>query len=253
MKKISLLISYLIPVIIRNFFFKLFALSIGKGFDHGSLQKEFDFIKKFLGKKVNILIDIGSNKGAYSDVFLKNYPNSNIYIFEPQKYLYEKLLVKYSNNKNIKIFNCAIDEEEKEANLYKSFDGDGEGSIYKRKYIKNEKNLKEVIKCKRLDEVLNIDRNQIIDFVKIDVEGNEIKTLRGSEKIIYQIKVLQIEFGGTWIDSRYFYRDLYEFFKAKNFKLYRMSPNSLIEIKEYDETDEYFSFTNFIAVNNGIK
>jgi putative flippase GtrA len=50
--------------------------------------------------------------------------------------------------------------------------------------------------------------------------------------------------------SRFFYRDLYEFFKYKNFFLYRMSPNKLIKIDEYNEKDEYFTFTNFIAINN---
>jgi hypothetical protein len=77
-----------------------------------------------------------------------------------------------------------------------------------------------------------------------------MNVLKGIGKLIYNFKIIQIEFGGTWIDSRFFYRDLYEFFKYKNFFLYRMSPNKLIKIDEYNEKDEYFTFTNFIAINN---
>ena len=54
---------------------------------------------------------------------------------------------------------------------------------------------------------------QDVDFIKIDVEGNEMNVLKGMDKIINNIKVLQIEFGGKWIDSRFFYRDLFDFFK----------------------------------------
>ena len=104
------------------------------------------------------------------------------------------------------------------------------------------------MKCQRLDKILN--SNQIIDFAKIDTEGNEMNVLNGIGKLIYNFKIIQVEFGGTWIDSRFFYRDLYEFFKNKNFFLYRMSPNKLIKIDEYNEKDEYFIFTNFIAINN---
>ena len=35
-----------------------------------------------------------------------------------------------------------------------------------------------------------------------------------------------------------------------NFDLYRMTPNKLIKIKNYEETDEYFTFTNFVGINN---
>jgi len=249
MRRLGQLISYLLPKFLRKFFFQLFAISLGKGFDFGSVEKEFRFIKPFIGNDAKILIDIGANKGVYSEVLIKNYPNSNIYIFEPQKYLYDILLKKYSGQNNIKLFNIALDEIEKEALLIKGFDGDGEASIYQRKHLKNNKNLKEKILCRRLDQIILEDK---IDFIKIDVEGNEMKVLRGMEKIMHNIKVLQIEFGGTWIDSRFFYRDLFEFLKERNFLLYRMAPNSLIELNKYEEIDEYFTFTNFIAVNKSI-
>ena len=57
-----------------------------------------------------------------------------------------------------------------------------------------------------------------------------MRVLNGMEKII-QIKIIQIEFGGTWIDSRFFYRDLFDFFKKHNFNLHRMAPNKLIKIQ----------------------
>jgi hypothetical protein len=77
-----------------------------------------------------------------------------------------------------------------------------------------------------------------------------MNVLKEIGKLIYNFKITQVEFGGTWIDSRFFYRDLYEFFIDKNFSLYRMSPNKLIKIGKHNEKVEYYTFTNFIAINN---
>lgn len=246
MKKIIVFLSFLLPLFVRRLLFQVFAQSLGKGFDFGSMNKEFNLLKKFIDKDPKILIDVGANKGDYSDEMIKNYPNAKIYIFEPQKYLYDKLNEKYKKNNNIKIYNIALDKTENEALLIKGFDGDGEASIYLRKYLKNDKNFQEKILCKRLDQIIT---NQKIDFIKVDVEGNEMNVLKGMDKIINNVKILQVEFGGTWIDSRFFYRDLYEYMNTKNFDLFRMAPNGLIRLSEYEEIDEYFTFTNFVCVN----
>ena len=247
MRKIAIFISLILPIYFREKLFKLFALSLGKGFDLGSTKKEFNLIKPYLNLNPSVLVDVGVNKGKYADVLIENYPDATTYLFEPQKYLYDLLLNKYRLSNKIKLFNIALDENDGEATLIKGFEGDGEASIYNRKYLKNKKKLEEKVKCKRLD---NIIINQKIDFIKIDVEGNEMRVLNGMKKIIQNIKIIQIEFGGTWIDSRFFYRDLFDFFKEYNFELYRMIPNKIIKIHKYDEIDEYFTFTNFVAINN---
>lgn len=247
MRKIAIIISLFLPIYFREKFFKLFALSLGKGFDLGSTKKEFDLIKPHLNINPSVLVDVGVNRGNYSDELIKNYPNATIYLFEPQKYLYDLLKNKYLSKNKIKLYNLALDENEGEITLIKGFEGDGEASIYNRKYLKNKKSIQEKVKRNRLD---NIIVNQKIDFVKIDVEGNEMRVLNGMEKIIHNIKIIQIEFGGTWIDSRFFYRDLFDFFKKHNFNLHRMAPNKLIKIQKYEEIDEYFTFTNFVAINN---
>jgi len=248
MKKIAIIIRFLLPsLFIRKFFFKLFALTLGKGFEIGSLVKEFKHVKQFLAKDVSLLVDVGANYGAYTEELIENYPESKVYLFEPQKYLYNFLINKYKGQDKIKIFNIALDELSKETLLNKSFDGDGNASIYKREQFNNSTSLNEKISCKRFDEIITDER---IDFVKIDVEGNEMKVLKGMGKMISKIRVIQVEFGGTWIDSRFFYKDLFDFFESNNFSLYRIAPGSLIKIHNYDETDEYFTYTNFIATNN---
>ena len=248
MINLAIFISYLLPISIREKILTLFSLSLGKGFGFQSLNQEVNFFKKLIKNENSLFLDIGANKGKYTDILIREFPTSKVLVFEPQKSLFKFLKKKYSKNNNIKLFNIAINHEKKKIKLNVGFKGDPLGSLYKRKFLKKGLRKIEIVKCQRLDKIL--DSNQIIDFVKIDTEGNEMNVLNGIGKLIYNIKIIQIEFGGTWIDSRFFYRDLYEFFKNKNFLFYRMSPNKLIKIDEYNEKDEYFTFTNFIAINN---
>ena len=86
-------------------------------------------------------------------------------------------------------------------------------------------------------------------YIKIDVEGHELDVLRGAQKIVAKTKLIQFEFGGCNIDTRTFFQDFYYFFKQADFKLFRITPKGLFQIKEYLEEDEYFATTNYLAVN----
>ena len=91
-----------------------------------------------------------------------------------------------------------------------------------------------------------------IDFIKLDIEGHELADLIGMGNLIKKIKVFQFEFGGCNIDTRTYFKDFYYFFKNNNFDLYRITPIGSEFLPEYRESDEFFSTTNYIAVNPSI-
>jgi hypothetical protein len=64
--------------------------------------------------------------------------------------------------------------------------------------------------------------NPIIDYVKIDVEGWELSVLQGFGDLVYNMRVIQFEFGGSNIDTRTFFQDFWYFFKDHNFSIYRI-------------------------------
>ena len=72
-----------------------------------------------------------------------------------------------------------------------------------------------------------------IDIFKLDIEGHEIDALKGVGEAINYIKIIQFEFGGCNIDTKTYFRDLWFFFKEKNFDLFRISPLGLIKIINY--------------------
>ena len=88
--------------------------------------------------------------------------------------------------------------------------------------------------------------NEIIDFIKIDTEGNEYEVIKGLGNSIKLVKVIQFEFGGCNIDSRTYFQDFFYLLKNK-FKIYRILTDGLFEIVEYKETHEVFITVNYLA------
>lgn len=113
-------------------------------------------------------------------------------------------------------------------------------------------NFKEQVSLIRFDEYWK-NKDQLIDYVKIDVEGHELDVLEGFGELINKIKLIQFEFGGCNIDTRTFFQDFWYFFQEKEFLLYRISPRGCRQIKFYTPREENFITSNYIAVNQNIK
>ena len=70
-----------------DFFEKTFKLSFlltGRNSSSYNIKHEFYSVLKFINK-VSIFIDIGANKGLYSDLVLKHNNKVNAYLIEPNK------------------------------------------------------------------------------------------------------------------------------------------------------------------------
>ncbi len=89
-----------------------------------------------------------------------------------------------------------------------------------------------------------------IDFLKLDIEGNEINALEGAKTMLEKdsIKFIQFEFGGCNIDSRTYFQDFYYLLKDR-YKIYRILRNNLYEIENYNELKEIFITTNYLAIH----
>jgi FkbM family methyltransferase len=248
-KKLVSLISQKIFYYIENLTSQL----QGKGFDI-SITEQINACKKLLkNRNINFIFDVGANKGNYTKELLKHYKQANLYLFEPSLLNYKRLNLQFAKEKNIKIINKALSNKNGFGFLYSEKSGSGLASLFKRRldHFNTKFNIKEKIILTRLDNFLK-NRNIIIDYFKIDAEGSEIKILEGFGKFIGKIKLIQFEFGGCNIDSRTFFQDFWYYFKKHNFDLYRITLAGPQKINTYNESDEYFKTTNYIALNKNL-
>jgi hypothetical protein len=85
--------------------------------------------------------------------------------------------------------------------------------------IKNIIHKRRKIKTISLDSFLN-KKKILVDLLKIDVEGSELKVLKGCEKNIKKIKVILIEILNHNLINNYSKSKIFSFLEKNNFSLY---------------------------------
>lgn len=230
---------------------RLLDLSQGIGYGTPSIQKEISSFYSLIpnGK---IFIDVGGNKGLYTEAILKRFEPLEIHIFEPSKINIEKLNSKFSKYDNIVINQCGLSNVNTSSVLYSNESGSGLGSLTKRKldHFGIDFSVEEKIKLLRFDDYWNINiKSEIIDLFKIDVEGHELEVLEGLGNRITDIKIIQFEFGGCNIDTKTYFQDYWYFFKNNNFDIFRITPFGNFKISKYKEEYERFQTTNYVCLN----
>ena len=224
----------------------------GKGYGTASIRQENALVQKLLGKNPILAIDIGGHIGEYTAEIRRRNPNAEIHTFEPSASNIEKLNHRFGNDKKITILPFAVSDNAGSATLFANKAGSHLGSLTQRKleHFNIDFNVKESVNTIRLEDYWNSNlNNRNLDIVKIDIEGHELSALNGFGKAIFSTSVIQFEFGGCNIDTKTYFQNFWYFFKEHNFDLFRITPLGIEGIKSYKESDEYFSTTNYIAVN----
>jgi len=139
----------------------------------------------------DVLVDVGSNYGDYTD-FFKNKLNGTgiIYSIELHPKTYNQLKSKFENDKNIKTFNYAVCDVDGEIEYFEGKDAWTNNIIgHDMSFTKNESLGK--IQGITLDSLLENEKK--IKLIKIDVEGAEKLVLNGMKKIINNVENILIE------------------------------------------------------------
>ena len=222
----------------------------GKGWGGATIKKEFSSVSSLLSKSPSLCVDIGGNKGLYTEEILRNYPQCKVVIFEPSISNSKLLDSKFSDKANVTVEQKAVSNIVGEETLYSDIDGSGLASLTKRRleHFDIAFEHSEKIAVIKFEDYWKSELDSAkVDFVKLDIEGHEFDALNGFGAALKFINVIQFEFGGCNIDTRTFWQDFWYFFTEINFDLYRITPFGKTKITKYRELDEYFLVTNFLA------
>ena len=228
----------------------------GKGYGTSTLNQEFRLLSSFLEAEPKLIIDIGGNCGDYSEIVRNKYPLAEIYIFEPSKKNIDLLTSRFDRYDSVTVVPVALSNFSGDSILYANESGSGLGSLTKRRleHFDVPFDFEEKVHTERFEDYWKNELGgRTIDCVKIDVEGHELDLLKGFGQSLTVVKAIQFEFGGCNIDTRTFFQDFWYFFKSYSFDIYRIGPLGAQPIVAYSELDEFFSTTNFIAVNRNLK
>lgn len=166
-----------------------------------------EWVKNDSSDKLNFL-DIGANKGFYSEMLLNKIQDKieKIYCFEPVQRNFDICVSKFNNNNLVELYKCACSNSNGNKNFYEirtdNIGEEGLSSLINRNVFKNYNCVEINVECVVLDEFLKIE-NEKSFFVKIDVEGHELEVLEGMSSFFKKgrIKYLQFEYGNTLLEQ----------------------------------------------------
>lgn len=181
-------------------------------------------------KEGDAVIDIGSNIGTVTlQSSVKVGSSGKVYSIEPNPKIFDFLLdnIRFNNKDNIKTFNTAL--------------GDSDGEIYfsdkisdvVNTIIQNGSGIK--VKITTLDKLFP--KDDVIDLLKIDVQGYDKFVFLGSKNILKKTKCVHFPvIREHYQNFGYDYKEIFEFLKNSGFELYGFSQDRKIWNLDQDYT-----------------
>jgi len=214
------------------------------------LKKYFDFKEKYT------FFDIGANTGEYSYLLRSNFKNANIYSFEPNPRAFSML-----KKENVIAENMGLGEKIHHNKILYSFKdmastqlGTTNREILDIYTYQSGKEIEKIsFFSDTVDNYCSTHNIKEVDFIKIDVEGDELFVLQGSKQLLKdnKIKIIQFEFNETDSFNRIFLKDFYNI--LENFDLFRIKKGSLIPLGKYNKQNEIFCYQNILAIKKNLK
>lgn len=211
-------------------------------------RKEDSVIFPWLSQNLDLdktIIDIGARKGNWYKMLAKYFPNNTAHLFEPTPNIVEKSKHTFRQKPNVIIHQTALSDESGYLDFYIDLDLGGWSGLTKQRANGNYETIR--VEVKTLDN-FNFEN---VGLIKIDVEGNELKTLYGCKNTLTKYKpIIYFECADVhMINYNYGSGEMFDFLKTLDYKLLDLDFNILSKENLQEHTASKSSFYhNFIAI-----
>jgi FkbM family methyltransferase len=217
----------------------------GDNNDNMATNGEFALLQSYLRPGM-ALFDVGANLGEWTAQALRIQQSLRIYAFEPVPHIFDALQQRFEGDERLVSINMALADRAGRTEIYIDHDFSGSNSLFQRNIFSEFR--KETVTLTTGDAFVAENGLGKIHFLKVDVEGAELKVLQGFRKAFEEgrIELCQLEYGGGYIDARAFLRDVFIFANELGYKVAKLLPRGLRIIESYDQTLESFKYANYL-------
>jgi FkbM family methyltransferase len=193
-----------------------------------------------------VVVDVGANLGAWTAQALSIQPTLKIYAFEPVSHLFQALHQRFAEDKRVICLHTALADQPGESEIFIDGFYSGSNSLFCRPVFSEV--IHEKIPLTTGDAFVAENSLEAIDFLKLDVEGAEMKVLQGFRQTFAhrKISVCQVEYGGTYIDAGVYLRDVFAFAHQVGYGVAKLLPRGLRLLDRYDQVLESFKYSNYL-------
>ncbi|MBA3665927.1 MAG: FkbM family methyltransferase [Bacteroidetes bacterium] len=213
-------------------------------------RDEIDLLKKLILPGFHVL-DIGANIGFYAEVISEIAgATGRVYCFEPDQQNFSYLKKNTAAFNNISLFNNAVSDLKGSLKVYKSKLLNVDHRTYP---VSNYDSIEE-IEAVTIDDLIQQNKIEKVDFIKIDIQGYELSAFKGMQQLLKSAKDLQIiaeywphgfkRAGTSGLEFfEFFERMGYKFFLIENGELTPLGKNYIIQ-----HNDQPFEFSFNILI-----
>jgi FkbM family methyltransferase len=183
----------------------IYEVSIGKGeldiIYHTNIKKDYMQLKDFIPSSEAVCIDIGANIGSTSLIWAEKIDGGKIFALEPHPMTYRLL------KKNIKINNAANKIFPRQLAVGR-YNGDmvlfisDEGTMAMKPANYKWAGRKITVPSMTLDSFIKFEKIDMVDILKVDIEGYEAEALEGAGKTLEKTKLVVLEYHSEELRKR---------------------------------------------------
>jgi FkbM family methyltransferase len=151
-------------------------------------DKEYDHLNL---SNPRIIIDAGANIGTSSIFFARKYPDARIFAVEPETSNFELLKKNTRNYDNIVPIKAAIWSKNCTRTIQNRFTGHWGYTVSET--TNRIESTGQEINCKTINTLMNEHEIELIDLLKMDIEGGEKDVLENSQDWIDSVDTITVE------------------------------------------------------------
>jgi FkbM family methyltransferase len=192
--------------------------------------REFVFLHRFL-KPDMVFVDVGANMGEYTLFAAKRLIKGKVLSFEPLPSIRDVFIenIKLNGFKNIEVYPFGLSAQEEILEIHEFEDvHEGLATLYPG----NRRSKASVkVQLKKFDDIARQAGLSRIDFIKVDIEGGELKAIRGCAGVVEQYRpVFMIEINAeTYQTAGYAPADVMDVFSRWNYLPHQIKKRGLLE------------------------
>jgi len=203
------------------------------------------------------VFDVGANKGEWLLLCRQCCPEAVIHSFEIAPPIFEQLRQNTNGLSRIVLNATGLSDSNAELDVFYMEAADQLTTAYRDNFSEAfetsgaKRSALQSLRSRviRGDDYAREHGIQMIDLLKIDVEGMEERVLMGFSDMLkgHRIRVVQFEYNTTNIVSKFMLRDAHRFFNDYGYRVGKLYPN-YVEFRDYHYRQEDFCGPNLIAV-----
>lgn len=184
-RHVRTVLNAILPMFLRHLL-KRFAMLFIPSLRHLDMRFRLECLQR-LGFEPSVILDVGMARGDWTKLAADIWPDARIHGFEPNSAWHSQLESLCAQSKQLSFSKCFLGAESKEAHYV---DRGTQTSLY---YQRQEGQDLQIADVMTLDDLVTGCAVPQPDFIKMDVQGNELNVIKGAHKTLSNCEAALME------------------------------------------------------------